>query len=74
MRARAYAKVNLGLEVLCRRDDGDHELRTILQTIDLHDRLTFEARPGGIELEVDEDVVPGGEENLSTSFSGSRCV
>jgi len=66
VRARAYAKVNLGLEVLFRRDDGYHELRTILQTIDLHDRLTFEARPNGIELSVDEDVVPGGEENLVT--------
>ena len=66
MRARAYAKVNLGLEVLFRRDDGYHELRTILQTIDLHDRLTFEARPNGIELAVDENVVPGGEENLVT--------
>ncbi len=66
MRARAYAKVNLGLEVLFRRDDGYHELRTILQTIDLHDRLTFETLPRGIELEVDENVVPGGEENLVT--------
>jgi len=66
VRARAYAKVNLGLEVLFRRDDGYHELRTILQTIDLHDRLTFEARPNGIELAVDENVVPGGEENLVT--------
>ncbi|HLE20775.1 MAG TPA: 4-(cytidine 5'-diphospho)-2-C-methyl-D-erythritol kinase, partial [Vicinamibacteria bacterium] len=35
MRARAYAKVNLGLEVLFRRQDGYHELRTILQTVDL---------------------------------------
>ncbi len=64
MRARAYAKVNLGLEVLFRRDDGYHELRTILQTVDLHDRLTFEPRPSGIELEVDEDIVPSGQENL----------
>lgn len=66
MRARAYAKVNLGLEVLYRRDDGYHELRTILQTIDLHDRLSFENRASGIELVVDERVVPGGEDNLVT--------
>lgn len=64
MRARAYAKVNLGLEVLFRREDGYHELRTILQTIDLHDRLTFEPRPNGIELAVSEELVPAGEENL----------
>jgi 4-diphosphocytidyl-2-C-methyl-D-erythritol kinase len=37
----AYAKVNLTLEVLGRRADGYHELRTILQTVDLADELTF---------------------------------
>ena len=47
---RAYAKVNLGLEVLGRREDGYHELRTILQTIDFHDELTFEGEDSGIRL------------------------
>ena len=39
---KAYAKINLTLEVLGRRDDGYHEVATIMQTIDLHDtvRLT----------------------------------
>lgn len=37
----AYAKINLGLEILGRRTDGYHDLATILQTIDLADRLTF---------------------------------
>ncbi|MBI4295160.1 MAG: 4-(cytidine 5'-diphospho)-2-C-methyl-D-erythritol kinase [Chloroflexi bacterium] len=35
----AYAKVNLTLEVLGKRSDGYHEIRTVLQTIDLHDTL-----------------------------------
>jgi 4-diphosphocytidyl-2-C-methyl-D-erythritol kinase len=39
--ARAYAKINLGLEVLGRRPDGMHEVATILQSIDLADRLRF---------------------------------
>ena len=39
--ALAYAKVNLTLEVLGRRDDGYHEVATVLQTVSLHDRLTF---------------------------------
>jgi 4-diphosphocytidyl-2-C-methyl-D-erythritol kinase len=39
---RAYAKVNLGLEVLNKRSDGYHEILTILQTIDLYDTLIFE--------------------------------
>lgn len=38
----AYAKLNLTLEVLGRRPDGFHEVKTVLQTIDLADRLTFE--------------------------------
>jgi 4-diphosphocytidyl-2-C-methyl-D-erythritol kinase len=64
VKARAYAKVNLGLEVLFRRQDGYHELRTILQTVDLHDRLTLEPRRSGIELEVDDASQPAGSENL----------
>lgn len=38
----AYAKVNLTLEVLGKRDDGYHEIASVLQTIDLADVLTFE--------------------------------
>lgn len=37
---RAYAKLNLGLEVLGRRDDGYHEIVTVLQTVSLYDQLT----------------------------------
>ena len=76
MKARAYAKVNLGLEVLFRRQDGYHELRTILQTVDLCDRLSFESRSSGIELDLpdlpdlpdlddlDDPSLPTGSENL----------
>ena len=39
--ALAYAKVNFTLEVLGRRPDGYHEVHTVLQTVSLHDRLTF---------------------------------
>jgi 4-diphosphocytidyl-2-C-methyl-D-erythritol kinase len=39
---RSYAKINLGLELLGKRPDGYHEIRTVLQTIGLHDRLTIE--------------------------------
>ena len=38
----AYAKVNLTLEVLGRRDDGYHDIVSVMQTIDLHDTLTLE--------------------------------
>jgi 4-diphosphocytidyl-2-C-methyl-D-erythritol kinase len=39
---RSYAKINLGLHVLGKRPDGYHEVRTALQTVGLHDRLTIQ--------------------------------
>jgi len=49
----AFAKVNLRLDVLGRRPDGYHELRTIFQSISLHDNLQIErTRTRGIELHV----------------------
>ncbi|MGH9914259.1 MAG: hypothetical protein ACRD63_03105, partial [Pyrinomonadaceae bacterium] len=40
----AFAKINLELRVLGHRPDGMHEIRTILQTVSLHDLLTFSLR------------------------------
>ena len=63
MKVRAYAKVNLALEVLGRRGDGYHEVRTVLQTIDLCDALEF-APAEGVSVECEGlDVAP--EEELS---------
>jgi len=39
---KAHAKINLTLEVLGKRDDGYHDIASILQTVSLHDTLTFE--------------------------------
>jgi 4-diphosphocytidyl-2-C-methyl-D-erythritol kinase len=53
VRVPAYAKVNLRLDVLGRRVDGYHELRTIFQAISLHDTLVLETkREAGIELRI----------------------
>lgn len=38
---KAYAKVNLALDVLGRRENGYHDLRMVMQTVDLYDLLTF---------------------------------
>ena len=45
MQVRAFAKINLTLEVLGRRDDGYHQIVTILQTVDLWDTLWLELAP-----------------------------
>jgi 4-diphosphocytidyl-2-C-methyl-D-erythritol kinase len=41
LRIRSFAKVNLALAVLGKRSDGFHEIRTVFQSIDLHDELEF---------------------------------
>ncbi|MBF0509096.1 MAG: 4-(cytidine 5'-diphospho)-2-C-methyl-D-erythritol kinase [Deltaproteobacteria bacterium] len=58
------AKVNLRLEVLGRRDDGYHNIFSIMQRISLCDRLTLSARPGGIELTVTGVDLPADEGNI----------
>ncbi|MBR1627963.1 MAG: hypothetical protein IJ679_01685, partial [Lachnospiraceae bacterium] len=55
---RAYAKVNLGLDVLGRREDGYHLVRLVMQTIDLYDSLTLEQCPEA-EGEISLSIVPG---------------
>lgn len=39
LRLKAYGKINLGLDVLGRREDGYHEVRMIMQTVRLHDSI-----------------------------------
>lgn len=60
----SFAKINWTLEVLGRRGDGYHELRTILQTISLADTLTFTPVAEGIELVCDAPGIPTDETNL----------
>ena len=60
---QASAKVNLALEVLGKRPDGYHEIATVMQAVDLFDRLMFETAPT-ISLEADDPALPRGEENL----------
>lgn len=39
---KAYAKINLGLDVIRQRDDGYHEVKMVMQTVDLFDRIFLE--------------------------------
>jgi 4-diphosphocytidyl-2-C-methyl-D-erythritol kinase len=60
----SFAKINWTLEILGRRPDGYHELRTILQTISLADTLTFTLADEGIKLSCDAPGIPTDESNL----------
>lgn len=62
---RSFAKINLHLEVLGRRADGFHELRTVFQSVSLSDRLTIELAPRDIELSVSGLAVPADRGNLA---------
>ncbi len=59
------AKINLRLEILGKRGDGYHELKTIFQKITLHDTLRFSLKKGrGISIRVDHPDLPVGKKNL----------
>jgi 4-diphosphocytidyl-2-C-methyl-D-erythritol kinase len=82
---RAFAKINLGLKVLGRRCDGYHEIRTVYQTINLHDRLEISLGAGAqISVLCSDRSLPSGRGNLvygacqlwrhATRFRGSIRV
>ncbi len=62
MELRAFAKINLGLWVLGQREDGYHEVITVLHLINLSDELSISPSP---TLSVECDACPGGPENLA---------
>lgn len=74
VRVEAHAKVNLGLAVLGRREDGYHEIDTVLQTVSLSDTITLTPRAGSkrVSLEAEGLDVPLDESNLA--HAAARAV
>lgn len=65
MRLRAMAKINLGLDVIRKREDGYHEVRMIMQTIRMYDVLDIRKKQNpGISLSTNLPYVPSDERNL----------
>lgn len=62
---KAYAKINLGLDVVRRREDGYHEVRMVMQTVKLYDKLTFRLLDEDvIQLKTNLGFLPINEDNL----------
>ncbi|OOM12024.1 4-(cytidine 5'-diphospho)-2-C-methyl-D-erythritol kinase [Clostridium saccharobutylicum] len=65
MKIKAYAKINIALDVVGKRDDGYHLLKMIMQTIDLYDIIDIEKIQSGIEMKCNKHYVPTDERNLA---------
>ena len=73
IRKNAYAKINLGLDVLRKRADGYHEVKMIMQTVDIYDTLTFTKREeSGILLKTDKEELSAGTDNLI--YKAAACL
>ena len=64
MQLHAFAKINLDLRVLGLRSDGFHEVRTILQTIELHDTVQLSVRRGPFTVTSRTQMMPKDRDNL----------
>ena len=72
---KANAKINLGLDVLRRREDGYHEVKMIMQMVDLSDILTFESRDDEeIHIMTNSGKLPCDENNLIYKAAMVLCA
>lgn len=66
MRLKALAKINLGLDVLRRKEDGYHEVKMIMQTINLHDQIHMKKiEEDEIRIRTNLYYLPNNENNLA---------
>src|ERR1700731_2186445 len=65
MQVLAPAKINLSLKILGRRNDGFHEIETLISPISLADKIDIEPQSRWIDFSCDDPTLPGGDENLA---------
>lgn len=65
MKIKAYAKINIALDVVGKRDDGYHLLKMIMQTVDLYDVIEIIKTDLDIKLNCNKPYVPTDERNLA---------
>lgn len=69
---KSPAKINLFLRILRKREDGYHEIVSLMQAVDLQDEMILEKRDGGVEINTDLPDCPADESNLA--FQAARLL
>lgn len=64
IKRKAYAKINLGLDVLGSMENGYHEVKMVMQSIGIYDELTFSKQESGILLQINNRELPVDGNNL----------
>ena len=67
---KAYAKINIGLNIVGPRDDGYHNIDTIMQTIELHDVIKLQKIKEGINIICDSPAIP--MDNRNTAYKAAE--
>lgn len=62
---RAFAKINLTLDILSKREDGYHEVEMIMQSINLYDTISVKKKKKGIKLYSNIEFLPTNEKNIA---------
>ncbi|MGL5152577.1 MAG: 4-(cytidine 5'-diphospho)-2-C-methyl-D-erythritol kinase [Clostridium sp.] len=65
MKCKAYAKINIALDIVGKREDGYHLLRMIMQAIDIYDEVEVLKSKSGIELSCNKPYLPTDSRNLA---------
>lgn len=65
MKGKAYAKINISLDVIGKREDGYHLLSMIMQNIELYDEIEIEKIESGIVITCNKSFIPTDERNLA---------
>ena len=64
--ARAFAKINISLDIISKMPSGYHEMLMVMQTVSLYDEISVECVPGeGAEVKSNLEYIPGDERNIA---------
>jgi 4-diphosphocytidyl-2-C-methyl-D-erythritol kinase len=74
IRLRAFAKVNYALDVLGLREDGYHQVRTVMQSISLADEVELRRAAGGFRLSFEPEEAELGPPELNTAYLAWRLL